>query len=73
VATSATAIFKDIHHSGGHLISLLNDLLDLSKIEAGKLELTFVSVNLNDLVQQCVAIMQEEPTKSASSSAPRCR
>ena len=45
---------KDIHASGGHLISLLNDLLDLSKIEAGKLELTFVSVNLNDLVQQCV-------------------
>jgi len=54
---------KDIHHSGGHLISLLNDLLDLSKIEAGKLELTFVSVNLNDLVQQCVAIMQEEANK----------
>jgi PAS domain S-box-containing protein len=54
---------KDIHHSGGHLISLLNDLLDLSKIEAGKLELTFVSVNLNDLVQSCVAIMQEQANK----------
>jgi PAS domain S-box-containing protein len=51
---------KDIHSSGGHLISLLNDLLDLSKIEAGKLELSFVSVNLNDLVQQCVAIMQQQ-------------
>jgi PAS domain S-box-containing protein len=54
---------KDIHHSGGHLISILNDLLDLSKIEAGKLELTFVSVSLNDLVQSCVAIMQEEANK----------
>jgi len=51
---------RDIHSSGGHLISLLNDLLDLSKIEAGKLELTFVSVDLNDLVQQCVAIMQQQ-------------
>ena len=54
---------KDIHASGGHLISLLNDLLDLSKIEAGKLELTFVSVNLNDLVQQCVAILQEQANR----------
>jgi PAS domain S-box-containing protein len=54
---------KDIHASGGHLISLLNDLLDLSKIEAGKLELTFVSINLNDLVQQCVAIMQQQANK----------
>jgi PAS domain S-box-containing protein len=54
---------KDIHSSGGHLISLLNDLLDLSKIEAGKLDLTFVSVNLNDLVQQCVAIMQQQANR----------
>ena len=54
---------KDIHSSGGHLISLLNDLLDLSKIEAGKLELTFVSVNLNDVVQQCVAVMQQQANR----------
>jgi PAS domain S-box-containing protein len=55
---------KDIHSSGGHLISLLNDLLDLSKIEAGKLELTFVSVSLNDLVQQCVAVLQEQANRA---------
>src|SRR5262245_19138998 len=54
---------KDIHASGGHLISLVNDLLDLSKVEAGKLELTFESVNLNDLVQQCVAIMQQQANR----------
>ena len=54
---------KDIHASGGHLISLLNDLLDLSKIEAGKLDLTFVSVNLNDIVQQCVAMMQQQANR----------
>jgi PAS domain S-box-containing protein len=54
---------KDIHSSGGHLISLLNDLLDLSKIEAGKLELIFVNVNLNDIVQQCVAIMQQQANR----------
>ena len=54
---------KDIHASGSHLISLLNDLLDLSKIEAGKLELTFANVDLNALVQQCVAIMQPQANR----------
>ena len=54
---------KDIHTSGGHLISLLNDLLDLSKIEAGKLDLTFVSVSLNDIVQECVAMLQQEANR----------
>jgi PAS domain S-box-containing protein len=51
---------KDIHGSGEHLVSLINDLLDLSKIEAGKLDMVFASVNLNQLVQQCVALMQPQ-------------
>ena len=54
---------KDIHASGGQLITLFNDLLDLAKIEAGKLELSFVSVNLNDLVQHCVAVIQEQANR----------
>jgi PAS domain S-box-containing protein len=54
---------KDIHTAGGHLVSLINDLLDLSKIEAGKLDLTFASVNLNGLVQQCVALMQPQANR----------
>lgn len=54
---------KDIHTAGGHLVSLINDLLDLSKIEAGKLDLTFASVNLNALVQQCVALMQPQANR----------
>ena len=54
---------KDIHTSGQHVISLVNDLLDLSKIEAGKLELNFASVDLNDAVQQCVAIMQPQANR----------
>jgi PAS domain S-box-containing protein len=54
---------KDIHTSGGHLMSLIDDLLDLSKIEAGKLDLTFTSVGLNDLAQQCVAIMQPQASR----------
>ncbi|QIB35029.1 ATP-binding protein [Ancylobacter pratisalsi] len=54
---------RDIHASGGHLISLINDLLDLSKIEAGKLELQFTSVPLNEIVQQCMGIMQPQANR----------
>jgi signal transduction histidine kinase len=54
---------KDIHASGGHLMSLINDLLDLSKIEAGKLELSVDTVSLNDLAQQCVALMQPQANR----------
>jgi PAS domain S-box-containing protein len=54
---------KDIHTSGGHLVSLLNDLLDLSKIEAGKLELNFSSIDLNELTQQSVALMQPQANR----------
>ena len=53
----------DIQSSGQHLLSLVNDLLDLSKIEAGKLELDFASVALNPLTQQCVAIMQPQANR----------
>ncbi len=54
---------KDIRASGGHLVSLLNDLLDLSKIEAGKLDLNFANVDLNELTQQCVALMQPQANR----------
>ena len=55
---------RDIHVSGEHLVSLINDLLDLSKIEAGKLDLVFASVNLNELVRGCVALMQPQANGS---------
>lgn len=57
------AYLRDIHASGEHLISLLNDLLDLSKIEAGKLDLHFANVDLNELTQQAVAIMQPQAAR----------
>lgn len=51
---------RDIHQSGGYVISLVNDLLDLAKIEAGKLDLDFVSVNLNEIALSAVSLLQPE-------------
>jgi PAS domain S-box-containing protein len=54
---------KDIHSSGGHIMSLVNDLLDLSKIESGRLELAFATVALTELIEQCVAQMQPQANR----------
>jgi signal transduction histidine kinase len=58
------AYLKDIHGAGAHLVSLLNDLLDLSKVETGKLDLSFGNVGVNDLTQQCVGIMQPQANRA---------
>jgi PAS domain S-box-containing protein len=54
---------KDIRGSGERVITIIDDLLDLSRIETGKLELTFSNQNLNDLVEQCVAVMQPQANR----------
>jgi PAS domain S-box-containing protein len=51
---------KDIHSSGAHVMSLVNDLLDLSKIEAGKHDFNFAAVDANSVIQECVSLMQPQ-------------
>ena len=54
---------NDIHASGVHVMSLADDLLDLSKIEAGKLELAFAPVDANNLIRDCVSMMQPQAAR----------
>ena len=50
---------KDIHQSSLHLLSIINDVLDMSKIEAGKLELSKEPLNIRHLIGEVIRMIRE--------------
>ncbi|WP_374653272.1 PAS domain-containing sensor histidine kinase [Dongia sp.] len=48
---------RNIHEAGGHLLELINDILDLSKVEAGELQLTLEPIELKELIKGSVQLM----------------
>jgi signal transduction histidine kinase len=53
----------DIQSSGNHLLSLINDVLDLSKVEAGQVELEVAPFSLQDALERGVAMVRERATR----------
>jgi len=49
----------DIHDSGLHLLKLINDVLDVSKVEFGKIELAEEAVDIVSVVEGCIRLMRE--------------
>ena len=50
---------RDIHESGQHLLGVVNDLLDLSKVEAGRMELAEETLDLLEVMRDCITLVQE--------------
>jgi signal transduction histidine kinase len=55
----------DIHESGKHLLSLINDILDLSKIEAGRMELDVSTFDLPAALSNAITLVRERAQRHA--------
>jgi signal transduction histidine kinase len=59
----AQAVLKRVESNGKHLLNLINDVLDLSKIEAGQLKLSLADYSMKDLVNSVVSAVEPLATK----------
>jgi signal transduction histidine kinase len=62
-----------VHRAGQHLLGLINEVLDLSKIEAGKLELSPESVNLAPLIEEVIGTARQLAEQNKNRLTTKCQ
>jgi signal transduction histidine kinase len=65
------AYVNDVHEAGQHLLSLINDVLDIAKIEAGHMELDLSQVAISDLLKSAVSMHAERASRAGIELALR--
>jgi PAS domain S-box-containing protein len=63
LAEQPLKVLRTIEGSGRHLLALINDILDLSKIEAGKMDLQIGPVSVEPLCQSCLQLVRQQATR----------
>ena len=58
-STKYDTYVRDIYASGNHLLSVINDILDLAKIEAGKVELDDQLIDVDEVTRFCLSVIRE--------------
>jgi len=69
-----TQDLEAIHHSGQHLLDMINNILDLSKIEAGKMELSVEEIEISDVFESVIStargLIKEQPIRLLENLQP---
>ena len=67
------AVLKRVESNGQHLLGLINDVLDLSKIEAGQLKLSLADYSMKDVVHSVFSAVEPLAARRSSISRSTCR
>jgi PAS domain S-box-containing protein len=55
---------KDIHASGSHLLAIINDILDVAKLDTSEFSISVVNVDIRSLLRECEVMMTERLTRA---------